>query len=550
MKARARPNVKRYTKRTHERSCLRVPAQVGSGTLSERHLTAGTVTRVAMRSGLSRFSLHSWALFISAALALALAVVSGAGSWSSPPGDRSTSVLLISVDTLRADHLNCYGYQRRRTSPNIDALAADGVLAESQITASPWTTPSHLSMMTSLPPTRHGVLSSFRDLMRGLHGESSFERLPDSRLTLAEALKASGRATAAFTGGVTLDPRLGFDQGFDSYDVSMVKLGPRSMRLLTQWIATHRHKPFFMFWHTFEVHAPYVDARFIRGRLPPKRAHHLSRVLGRIARRARQDAMGKLVDDGELALRESGAFRPDVCIALYDGGIRSFDDRLGEMVRVLKAAGLYDSMLIVLTSDHGQEFAEHQDHFYDSHGRGLYSELVHVPLIIKLPQQRAAGTRLPRVSSALDVMPTILDVVGATPEPNEMEGVSLRPRWEHRAGAGTFGALSEGLAEGHEQKSLRRGKKKLIITIPLETVQLRGRAFVPEHPGRELFDLAADPGEEHDLIEQPDSPAKIESEADRMETQLRRRLGEPGKPDRVTLDDAALVRLPALGYLD
>jgi arylsulfatase A-like enzyme len=550
MKARARPNVKRYTKRTHERSCLRVPAQVGSGTLSERHLTAGTVTRVAMRSGLSRFSLHSWALFISAALALALAVVSGAGSWSSPPGDRSTSVLLISVDTLRADHLNCYGYQQRRTSPNIDALAADGVLAESQITASPWTTPSHLSLLTSLPPTRHGVLSSFEDLMRGLDGESSFERLPDSRLTLAEALKASGRATAAFTGGVTLDPRLGFDQGFDSYDVSMVKLGPRSMRLLTQWIATHRHTPFFMFWHTFEVHAPYVDGRFIRGLLPPKRAHRLSRALGRIARRAREDTIGKLVDDGAFALREFGAFRRDVCVALYDGGIRSFDDRLGEMVRVLKAARLYDSMLIILTSDHGEEFAEHEHGFYNRHGRGLYSELIHVPLIIKLPRQRAAGTRLLRVSSALDIMPTILDVVGATPEPNEMEGVSLRPRWEHRSGRGTFCALSEGLSKGQEQKSLRRGKKKLIVTIPREIVRLRGRAFVPDHPGREIFDLAADPKERSNLLAEPDEPATAEPEADRMEAQLRRRLGKPGKPDRAALDDADLDRLRTLGYLD
>jgi len=133
------------------------------------------------------------------------------GSGITPP-----NVILISLDTLRADRLNSYGYERHVTSPNIDALVRDGVVHERHISASPWTTPSHLSLLTSLNPASHGVVESFGDVMAGIEGRAQFARLEDSRVTLAEVLSAAGYRTGAFTGGVTVSPAIGFDQGFDT----------------------------------------------------------------------------------------------------------------------------------------------------------------------------------------------------------------------------------------------------------------------------------------------------------------------------------------------
>ena len=193
----------------------------------------------------------------------------GSGDPAAPGGP--PNLILISIDTLRADRLNAYGYDLRTVSPHIDALAADGILFENAITTSPWTTPAHVSLLTSLQPTSHGVVTPFAELREGLKGGGRFIRLPDSRTTLAEVLRESGFATAAFTGGVTLDPRIGFDQGFERYDTSMKKLGPASVGTLLEWIEGHGSQPFFLFWHTFEVHAPYLDTTFLGDVLPPRR---------------------------------------------------------------------------------------------------------------------------------------------------------------------------------------------------------------------------------------------------------------------------------------
>ncbi|MBW2278429.1 MAG: sulfatase-like hydrolase/transferase, partial [Deltaproteobacteria bacterium] len=247
--------------------------------------------------------------------------------------DDSPSVILISIDTLRADKLGCYGYRERETSPSIDALAADGVLFENFITSSPWTTPAHLSMLTALYPTTHGLTASFKEVKRDIQrkGKHHFFKLPESRVTLAEALKESGFATAAFTGGVTMAPMLGFDQGFDRYDSSMFKLDERNVGRMLDWIRGQRGRKFFLFWHTFEVHAPYLDTRFLRdvvhGRQGRKLAFQLLAATGKP--RGGLDRLGKRANSQRHrqmeVLKESGRFYPKVCEALYTGGIRSMD---------------------------------------------------------------------------------------------------------------------------------------------------------------------------------------------------------------------------------
>jgi arylsulfatase A-like enzyme len=465
------------------------------------------------------------------------------------------NVLLISFDTLRADRLNCYGYRRRVTTPNMDALARDGILVETTIAASPWTTPSHLSLLTSLLPHRHGVVASFADLHRGFAGEGTVPRLADERLTLAEALLSHGYRTAAFTGGATMDPRLGFDQGFERYETSMTKLSGKRMQPLFAWLEAPRAQPFLLFWHNFEVHAPYLAADFLGDVLPRARAKRLALALAAFERSSSGGDVTENALQGEVVLQKQGEYTREVCDALYDGGVLSADRWLGKVVAFLRARGLYDRTLIVLTSDHGEQLGERGGAFYNMHGRSLFDEMVHVPLILKLPGQAHAGVHLGGVTSSIDVMPTILDLVGATPAKNEMQGHSLRLGWEAsgtpRPPRALF-ALSEALSRGPEQKSIRTAQHKLILTVRRPETRQNGRGYLP--PGaakRELYDLAHDPHELSDAlaVSSPDTATRERARA--LERALRLlHAGRASRASETQLDDGAVERLRALGYVN
>ncbi|MBN2372045.1 MAG: sulfatase [Vicinamibacteria bacterium] len=467
-----------------------------------------------------------------------------------PPPER-INVILVSVDALRADRLNCYGYTRRPTSPAIDALAHDGVLFEKCITAAPWTTPSHLSLMTSLLPSHHGVVPSFADLLRAFSGRNAFPRLASEHVTLAEALAESGRDTAAFTGGAMVDPRLGFDQGFALYDTSMIKLSPRNTREMLDWIEARGRRPFFLFWHTFEVHAPYLETRFLHEALPPEPTRRLSWKLSRIARRIRQMNIAYGVEAAIRAHKQNNAFNRDVCCALYDGGIRSFDRYFADLVAFLREHDVYDDTLIVLTSDHGEELGDRDRGFYDRHGLSLFDEMVHVPLIVKLPRQAHAGKRIPALISSLDVMPTILDLVRAAP-PEAMDGESLRPLWEKGTSRTDRLVINEALWKGAEQKAIRTERHKLILTIGEEDVARHGRRHIPRNVmGRELFDLDDDPRERTDRLGREAPDAADLSMANALDEALRARHGErTARTEETELDQDVIERLRALGYAE
>lgn len=470
--------------------------------------------------------------------------VRAAGSPANAP-----NVLLISVDTLRADRLNCYGYEDHALSPHIDALARDGILFENHISASPWTTPSHMSLLTSLYPTSHGVIQSFGETMKGLRA-GTFNALPEERLTLADALQTAGWATAAFTGGITLDPKIGFEQGFSTYTTSMYKLNDSNVKDMTDWLAAHRSGPWFVFWHTFEVHGPYLHTDF----LPEKY----------VAARAEYDEMATRLADGESLgkhsnnnravqrfLKDRGIFKPEVCEALYLGGILSLDRWIGRVVETLRSLGLYERTMIVFTSDHGDEFAEHNPSmFYDRHGHSVFEELVHIPLIVKLPGQRAAGTRVEGVTRAIDVMPTILEQASVDPASNEMQGDSLREMWEDPASAEPRIAFAEGAAFAEEIKGVRTGRHKYVIRIAPDDVQRNGRSFIPERvKGRMLFDLTTDPGEKRDLLA-GGAQAAAKGTAAELDGLLRHFVStQRGQAGEVELDPETIERLRALGYV-
>jgi arylsulfatase A-like enzyme len=459
------------------------------------------------------------------------------------------NVILISIDTLRADRLNTYGYRARATSPEMDALARDGIVFEKAITASPWTTPAHMSLLTSLTPSAHGIVASFGDLESQLE-RNVVQRLPEERVTLAEALAAHGYTTAAFTGGVTLDPRIGFDQGFSIYTTNMFKVGEPAFAGMLGWLREHRKAPFFLFWHTFEVHSPYLDTRFLGEVLPEPNASHVREDVEGFRRQlAAHGYSDFLVGKMALFLKTRGALNATVVDALYTGGIASADRWLGRLVRFLREEGLYDDTLIVVSSDHGEELGDHDpESFYNRHGHSLYEELVHVPLVVKLPGEKHAGTRVGPVVRTIDVFPTILDVLRLPPSTG-VEGRSLRPTWEGGEPAGRV-ALVEATAYGPEKKAVREDRYKYIVTIDPQTLAARGRNFVPEFPAsRELYDLRRDPAERRNLIAPgaPDPPVQL---ASRLDLALRAAVAKRiGATERAVIDDATVEKLKALGYV-
>lgn len=481
-------------------------------------------------------------------LALAALVLAAAAGLACTRGTAPPNVILISADTLRADRLGAYGYDARLTSPRIDALADEALLFEVHLAAAPWTTPSHLSLLTGLTPTRHGVTGSDRALREALGGNLTLQRLPDAITTLAEALAARGWTTGAFTGGATLDPRIGFDQGFGEYDTSMVKLDRGKVDRVFQWIDA-QEEPFFLFWHTFEVHAPYVAPHFLGDVLPRDRA----RALGERLENLPEKGGWKQVRHAKRVMRSHGAYTPEVTRALYDGGVRSFDRWLGELLDFLRARGLDERTILVVTSDHGEQLGEegrpvpYGDGFYNVHGHTVYEEMIRIPLIVRLPGRRE-GRRIEAVTAAIDVMPTILDVLGL-PSPPEVQGRSLRPLWEGATEWVPRAALSESLSEGEEMKGLRDERHKLVVTLDAETVEKTGRSHLPPDSPAALFDLARDPHERLDLLSPP-TDADAVRRAEGMEAELRRRLAVVGHGEEEPLSPEALEGLKALGYVE
>lgn len=478
-------------------------------------------------------------------------------------GDREPrpNVLLISVDTLRADRVNSYGYQRRVTSPAIDALAAEGVLFENHIVASPWTTPSQMSLMTSLTPSAHGMTQSFDALVRGVEGDGEFFRLPAERVTLAERLRAGGYRTAAFTGGGTVDPALGFDQGFDRYDTSMYKLSDSRLEGLLSFISESDPAPFFAFWHTFEVHAPYLQGEFLNEVMSEDAARSMESSLrlmregsqaGTLAMPERQ----RMITDLARLLERRGAMKREVTEALYDGGIRSFDRYLEIVIARLRESGSYDRTWIILTSDHGEEFADHSTQFYDAHGHSVYDELVRVPLIMKLPNSDYAGTRVHTVVRNIDVMPTLLVGLGLSSDSGsdggdiKVQGEALQSIWENPASAAGRSAITEALTVASEAKSLRTDRYKYVVLVAPVDVAQHGRHAIPENPAaRAVFDLDLDPREHDNLLAHPSDSATLI--ASKMEAVLRAHAARPpGAVERMRLDRKTLERLRVLGYVE
>ena len=394
------------------------------------------------------------------ALAAAATVLLAARPGCAPlPPDPKPNILLISIDTLRADHLATYGYARP-TSPFIDSLAAQGVRFDRAYATSSWTTPSVVSMITSSYPTRHRMGGRFRGVPR------VWSRIPEGLPNLAEALRLHGYRTFGLVANTNLAADRGFDRGFDRYECLGTADLDRVDAAIAPWLDEigRGEGPWFFWLHMLDPHGPY------NGRTPWIESFEPS-----YASHAWLDGMTteRLV---KYASRFS-AQHMDVVRALYDSEIRDMDDFLHGLFDRLPGA---QDAFVLFTSDHGEEFLDHGGML---HGRTLFDELVRIPFIVRLPEQRFAGTVVDEAVSLVDVLPTIIGAAGAAPE-NGAAGIDL---------IGPDGpSIPDGrvvvaeLLRGDPERATIDGRWKFIIKT--------GR---PD--GLELYDLSADPSESTNL---------------------------------------------------
>jgi arylsulfatase A-like enzyme len=327
-------------------------------------------------------------------------------------GGERPNLVLIGIDTLRRDHLGCYGYERA-TSPNIDRLAGEGVLFEDVVSQAPWTLPSFATVFTSLYPTQHGAGITVAGA--GHFGQSMRTSFPP----LAMILLKHGYSTGAIINGPALSPEYGLDRGFESYEGTpgwKQRPADSVTREALKWIDAHRDEPFFTFVHYFDPHVPYSPPAPYDTLFDPSYKGRVGKGFDRDTYALARQALSLSGDPrAEADWRHLGA--------LYDGEIAFTDEAVGQLLQGLANRGLRQNTLVVLLSDHGEEFFDHSGF---EHGHTLFDELIKVPLVFSLPGVVPENRRVARQARLVDVLPTVLDIMGVRPE-THFEGTSLRP---------------------------------------------------------------------------------------------------------------------------
>ena len=455
---------------------------------------------------------------------LALVVLAGSCRRSEDPP--KPNLVLVSIDTLRPDHLTAYGYERP-TSPVISRLADEGIVFEQAFSQSPKTATSHMSLLTGVYPPAHRVAN---------WGERRVRRLSADSPTLATLLARLGYRTEAHTDGGNVSARLGFGQGFERYvehrGAGTVFDGARqALDQFAEEDGAGTRAPFFLFVHTFEVHDPYLPpAEYAAEFVDPSYSgdiigsrEELERLVGSGNYWASHEEYWNRVD------REDPADLQHLQ-DLYDAGILYTDVQLGTLMDHLRSLDLDAETIVVVLSDHGEEFLEHGGFLHNS----LFQEILHVPLIFRFPEGLAlpTGLRIQTIVRLVDVLPTLLEVMGL-PAPEHLQGHSLMPLIGEGE-APTRPVFSQWLAGGRIV-ALRDGDWKYIRVKRQE----------------QLFDLSEDPGESVDRLSvRPEVLARLQAEVNEIigESFAFAEAQTPTRPPR--LDEETREQLEALGYLD
>ncbi|MGE5207660.1 MAG: sulfatase-like hydrolase/transferase [Chlamydiota bacterium] len=404
-----------------------------------------------------------------------------------PRAAAPVNLLLVTIDTLRPDHLGCYGSRQVRT-PNIDSLAAAGTRFEHAYTPVPITLPSHTVMMTGTYPMYSGI------------NDFSGNRVNPQQPTLASILRQRGYATGAVLGSAVLDHRFGLNQGFDFYydhfDFSrledanldlMKRPGNVVVDQALEWLAANSGKPFFLWVHLYDPHTPYQPP-------PPFDREYQGRP--------------------------------------YDGEIAFADLQLGRLLRFLKQKQLYGRTLIVLTGDHGESLGEHGE---KTHGFFIYDTTLRIPFIVKLPAGQRQDATVAQASSTVDLLPTVLEVL-KIPPPADAQGASLLPEILGKPRPASV--------------STQLYSESFLPLLHFDWSDLRGIQVGKYHyidvPKPELYDLSTDPGELHNLYtEKPAIAQELKSQLDAMEKKY---TAGTQQAQSMPLDPVLMERLKSLGY--
>ncbi len=438
-------------------------------------------------------SRNGLAFVLVTALCLLSACSRAKESGSKSDGASPPNIILITVDTLRADHLGCYGYRAART-PNIDRLAMEGVRVEHAIAPTPLTLPSHTSILTGLQPPAHGV----RD--------NGTYRVPEAAVTLAERLKSEGYQTQAFVSAEVLHSRYNLDQGFDGYDDELwneagasdfmyrERAGQYTMDRALEWLTTRSSRstedaPFFVWLHLFDPHVPYD---------PPEADAKLSPTP-------------------------------------YDGEIASVDRQIGRLLAALEQQNVLDETILAFTSDHGESLGEHQE---ATHAIFIYESTVHVPLIFRYPRKLQAHSIYAGAARSADIMPTLLALADKHPSPTQGADLS-----QALAGASPAQSVAQYSESFHP--------KLAFGMAPLQGVRMDEWTYI-RAPRPELYNRAADPMELRNLLEVASSDS-AKAQATKLESLINEIVEDSGRFGLVAeaqpLDPQTLEMLQALGYM-
>jgi arylsulfatase A-like enzyme len=446
-----------------------------------------------------------------------------AACWK-PSGPATKHVILISVDTLRRDHVTPYGYGRE-TTPNLEKLARSGIVFENAFAANTNTAPSHASMLTGLHPHEHGVLRN---------GYA----LDEEVVTLGQYLGDS-YVRAAFVSGYPMQRTMteldrGFDHYDDDFDGDWQRRAEQTIARAEAWLGAREDsaRGLFLFVHLYDPHHPYdAPAGFATRFLPP----------GQDAFQFPGESAYERFWKGEASQAEL-----DEYVGRYDGEIAYADHQLGRLFEVLQRLGYWDEALVLVVSDHGETLGERAAPF--THGARLYDEQLRVPLLMRLPGDRHAGSRIVRQVHHVDLAPTILDFLAVDPG-RELDGDSMRPRVEARDSAtGVRPVYSTALPQAWRLPEVGAEFDHGTLVAAIRTPDWK----LVSYPGVDgkilhLFDLKADPGETRALApETADPRGSLSEQLDAWQ----RVAGQRGSASLPDLNEEQEEALRALGYLE
>ena len=441
-----------------------------------------------------------------------------------PTFEKPLNVILVVVDTLRADRMSLYGH-KRPTSPYIDKIAAHGLVADRAYSHSPWTMPSMATLFTSTYESTHQL-----SLAPGQ--DPDFSVLPPEHVTLAEYFAAHGYRTGAISAQPWVAKQTGFHAGFDDFSLVATTDSPHDGAFVVgetlDWLRRNGSSRFFLYLHFMTPHTPYQPPPpFEQLSWVGKRPAKLEKLAGAKNQQFWDFLAGELQGTGPLRATPEDV---EYLLSLYDAEVAQVDWWIGVLHRELRRMGLWENTLVVLVSDHGESFFEHGMFL---HGTHLFNENLHVPLLFSHPVLFPEPVRLMQPVGVIDVFPTIVDLLGGKPLA-QFQGRSML------SGTAAWSVFSE-------KRTLREDGR----VESMEKLQNKAWSLVHNPDDRwALYRLEDDPGELHDVIDSNEATGSKLRQA-----LLKRQAVNLTSPDRVRrrttkLDEVTLQRLRALGYLD